>query len=95
MITYRAYTGYTHSKGVTAADVIRYERDTLGNRIDIPDRLLDSLENDPAEAVIWVTYREEDALRYGTEIEEIDIPSDALLIAEDGDGGYLYFRFDI
>ena len=91
---YRVDSGFSN-KSKTAGDVVRFERDELGNVGDfthITDEKLKELDNHPAIDIIWVTKTFEDAKRYSntddfSDIEEFDINGD--VIAEDGDGGYL------
>lgn len=88
---YRSYTGYKHEKGQTAADVVRYEQETLGNKLGVPAKTISELENRPATDVVWVTKTKEAADRYGEGVE-YEIPSGSKILAEDGDGGYLVLK---
>ncbi|MDD5457875.1 MAG: helicase-related protein [Phycisphaerae bacterium] len=63
---FRAETGFTHDKNATAADVVRYEQDELGNDLGVSDEQLSELENYSADQIKWVTRTEEAANRYGT-----------------------------
>jgi len=92
---YRAETGYKHDAGTTAADVIRYEQDVLGNDYGITPEELKVLELYPADDVVWVTRTKEDAARYGDSIEDVvehEIPEGSTIIAEDGEGGFLVLK---
>lgn len=84
---YRAQTGYVHEKGKTAADVVRYEQDELGNDLGISDEQLDELENYTAEQLKWVTRSQQEASRYGTP-EEINAEG-GKIIADIGPDGVL------
>ena len=92
---YRVNSNYTNSRGTTAGDVVRFERDELGNVGDfehLTDEMLKELDKYDARDIVWVTKTFEDAKRYSEEpdfsdIEEFDIGGE--VIGEDGDGGYL------
>ena len=66
---WRTPSGFWHDKGTTAADVIRFEREELGN-IDtfsgISDELLDELDQYDADDIIWVARDEATAADYNT-----------------------------
>lgn len=85
---FRADTGFTHEKGATAADVVRYEQEELGNKLNVSDETLKDLGQYPASKVVWVAKEKSDAMRYGEEISEVDVEG-WKIIAEDGDGGFL------
>ncbi len=85
---WRAETGYRHGPRTTAADVVRYEQDVLGNQLDVDEHTLRELEGVPASHVTWVTSRREVARRYGDDCDEVILVG-ARLIAEDLDGGML------
>lgn len=96
-VVWRAETGFRHETGATAAAVVRYEQEQLGNALGIGPELLAELDAYPASALLWVTFEREDALRYGGEADLIEIPIDdapAYVLAADGDGGFLLFFFD-
>jgi hypothetical protein len=56
----------------------------LGN--DFPD-----ISKYPSHEGIWVTHSEQDAQRYGDDIQEVDLKG-AQPLHSDGDGGYMYIR---
>lgn len=101
---YRTETGF-EPKG-TAADVIRFEQDELGNDYGVTGEQLKELEKRPASDITWVGRTKEDVARYGVETEreptpeEIqNIPDDiseivkgGKIIATDGEGGYLVLK---
>ena len=88
---YRADTGFVQDEGATAADVVRYEQETLGNKMGVTPEVISSLEGRPAEDIVWVTKTKKDAARYG-EAREVTIPPGSTVIAEDGDGGFLVLK---
>lgn len=88
---YRSPTGFRHARGKTAADVVRYEQDELGNDYGITEKTLVEMEKYSANDLEWVTKTRDSAKRYG-EPEEEYIPSGSRIIAEDGDGGYLVLK---
>ncbi len=90
---YRAPSGYQHRPGTTALDVILYEAEELGNS-DILEQALTkasraTLASHPWSDVIWLTHSKRAAGRYGHP-ERVEIPKGSIVLAEDGDGGYLY-----
>jgi hypothetical protein len=87
---YRSETGYSHGKE-TAADVIRYEQETLGNKLGVTPEIVSQLEDRPATDVVWVTKSKTAAKHYGTPTE-ITLPPGSKVLAEDGDGGYLILK---
>ncbi len=76
---YRFETGTeTHPDAKTAADVIRYEQDELGNTdLGVSPEKLKELEKRPATDIVWVTRDKVEAARYGTERNNIDEPPSA------------------
>lgn len=88
---YRAESGYTHDKGQTAADVVNYEQQTLGNQLGVTDKVLAELKNRPANDVVWVTKTKTAARRYGPESLH-ELPEGSRVLAEDGDGGFLVLK---
>ena len=101
----RAYgwrTGEAYrAPGASAADVVRYERDVLGNQeIDTPDFLLMELERTQQQAshVVWVCKTRDDARRYmrrGTGLPYREyFGSSPLILATDNEPqtGYLLLR---
>lgn len=92
-VVWRADSGFRHDAGTSAADVVRYERDELGNALGITAALISELENYPAASLAWVTFKRHDAARYGKP-ERVKIDCQAYVIAEDGDGGFLILFCD-
>jgi len=92
---YRVDSNFSNSRNTTAGDVVRFERDELGNVGDfahITEEKLAELDKYNARDIVWVTKTFEDAKRYSNEsdfsdINEFDLTGE--IIAEDGDGGYL------
>jgi hypothetical protein len=95
-MVWRAETGFRHDADSSAADVVRYEQETLGNSLGIPPPLLLELDTYPACALLWVAFTRENALRYGdaADIKAIRLDVSAHVIAADGEGGYLLFFSD-
>jgi hypothetical protein len=105
---YRVETGSEYKpEAKTAADVIRYEQEELGNSdINISPEKLAELEKRPATDIIWVTRKSEDAAKYGQEelsdevtdkdlegvTDYTDIVKDGEIIAEIGDDGVLVLK---
>lgn len=94
---YRAEMGYTHEKGQTATDVVRYEQEELGNKLGITDTILAELKNHPASDLVWVTKTKEEATRFipegeGGKGEEYELPPGSRIIATDNEGGYLVLK---
>lgn len=87
-------------RDATAADVIRFEREELGNTFDVPDKLLSELDNYRYKDVIWVTHTIEDAEVYLSEgmtpkdISKFRLPPGSKIIAEDQQGGFLILMGD-
>jgi len=79
----------------TAADIVRFERDELGNVMEVAPDLLQELEKYRHSDVIWVTKNPEDAENYLSEgmtradITEFPFIEGARIITEDGFGGFL------
>jgi len=79
----------------TAADVVRFEREELGNVLEVPPDLLKELDKYHYSEVIWVTRTLEDAEEYLSEgmsradITEIPVGEGARIMADDGGGGFL------
>ena len=92
MILYRVPSGYNHSPGTTAADVVQYEQRELGNNLGIRGSVLKSLAQFPASRINWYCLMYKDALRYGYTVEQYNITDDSVIIATDGDGGYLILQ---
>ncbi len=88
---YRGESGYAHEPGQTAADVMRYEQEELGNDYGIAAEMYAELENYPATDLVWVTKQKGIAARYGSP-EEVPIPEGSRIIATDDEGGYLVLK---
>lgn len=74
---------------VSAADVLRYEIEELGNSINFDMDRIGGLEAIPGNRLVWVTKTPEDAKRYGNDIEPVNLPRGSETIATDQEGGYL------
>lgn len=74
---------------VSAADVIRYETEQLGNRLAFDMDRIGELEAIPGNRLVWVTKTPEEAERYGNDIEPVNLPRGSETIATDQEGGYL------
>ncbi len=69
---YRTETGSErHPEAKTAADVIKFEEEELGNDLGITPAKLKELEKRPATDIVWVTRTKEEAATYGTAREDI------------------------
>ncbi len=88
---WRAETGYRHSVADTAADVVNYEQNELGNPLGVPAETVAELHNRPAGDLVWVTRTRKAAGRYGYP-EKYLLPAGSKAIAEDGDGGFLVLK---
>ena len=88
---YRAETGYAHDKEQTAADVVRYEQEELGNKLGVTPDVISKLENYSATDLIWITKRKKDTKRYGGGVK-YEVPPGSRVIAEDEEGGYLVLK---
>lgn len=51
----------------SAADVVRYEREELGNVLDVPPFMMEALAHVPAIHLLWVCRSRAHAWRYGGE----------------------------
>ncbi|KKN46597.1 hypothetical protein LCGC14_0671470, partial [marine sediment metagenome] len=99
------FVGKFDPKG-TAADIIRYEIEILGNDYGITNEQLKGLEKRPASDLVWAGKTKEDVVRYVQEdirdeptkedYENIsDITEDVSggeIIGEDAEGGYLILK---
>lgn len=74
---------------VSAADVLRYEIEELGNSINFDMSRIGELEAIPGNRLVWVTKTRKDAERYGSDPETINLPRGSETIATDQEGGYL------
>lgn len=96
---WRAESGYTHDPGTTVADIIRFEREELGNEYpDVSDKLLQDLDRYSAFDAVWVNRRRKDCLTYLSEGESeeavgrVHLPKGSKIITPDYCGGYLVLR---
>jgi len=83
----------------TAADIVRYERDELGNEMKVSPKDLKSLEDFSHDDVVWVTKSKRDAKIYLSEgdtgeesLAEVELGNNPRLICADEFGGYLVLR---
>ncbi len=89
---YRAESGLV-IRGETAEDIVNFEARELGN-IDICEQVRSlriNLSGIKERDVVWVTKTPEDALKYGIP-EEYPLPKGSIILATDGDGGYLVWK---
>jgi len=96
---WRAESGYSQDPGTTVADIIRFEREELGNEYpDISDELLQNLDHYSASDAVWVNHRRKDCLWYLSEGESeeavgrVHLPKGSKIITPDYCGGYLVLR---
>lgn len=97
---YRYETGYTNTRDTTALDVVNFEANELGNE-DVGVTALNvaiansiDLEKIPATEVTWFALTPAIARRYQSEgdnspIDKYILSGSAIVLAEDGDGGFL------
>lgn len=76
-----------HERGTTAADIVAYERDELGNDNTLVGTHL-PLDQIPANQCEWVTADRETAERYG-EVTKVFEADGAEIIVTDDENGYL------
>jgi hypothetical protein len=84
-------------RGVSAAEVVRYEEEELGNDLQVPDFFLEELDRKRimAKDIVWVCRSEEHARRYlslGTDDPyQEEFGPDAIVVATDTEDetGYL------
>jgi len=86
-LAFRAPSGFS-LRHDSAADVIRFEREELGNDNGVSDEVMGELEKFPADRLRWVTSRPSDAARYGDTVESLDV-NGCPVVGSDGDGGVL------
>lgn len=85
-------------RNATAADVVRFERDELGNDNHVRRDVLALLEHYPASALIWVGKDRESVEPYLTEdmtvddISVFDLPPGSVIVGTDDQGGYLVLK---
>ncbi|KKK86988.1 hypothetical protein LCGC14_2757740, partial [marine sediment metagenome] len=80
---FRAPTG-TKVEG-TAADVVRYEQEELGNDLGVTSEQLKELENRPASDIVWVTRDKAEAARYAQQDVDAKVTPDDLAAVEEVD----------
>jgi hypothetical protein len=76
---------------ICAYDVIKFERDELGNNSifeHLPESILCALKSVPCDEIVWVAKTRATARRYGR-AQPWDIGDDAAVLADDLEGGYL------
>lgn len=83
---WRTDTGFPRHQ-YTAAAIVRFERDELGNAMNISGEILSQLEHIPGSDLIWVCRHHRDACRYGT--PELIAIEHCTVMGDDGDGGTL------
>jgi hypothetical protein len=86
-LAFRAPSGFPLHHA-SAADVIRFEREELGNDNGVNDEVIDELESFPAERLRWVAPQRSIAARYGDTVESFDVTG-CPVVGGDGDGGFL------
>ena len=92
---YRSCSGYRHGRDTTAADIIKYETEDLGNAYlaeQIPTRLRSELSRRSGNDLVWVTKTKAAAERYGDEITELQLPEGSVVLACDKDDGFLVLK---
>lgn len=83
---YRGGADSSMPKGMSAEDVIRYEKDELGN-LDIKVEPGIDLKKVKSDKLMWLTEKQKDASQYG-KTSSIDL-DDYRIVARDGEGGVL------
>lgn len=94
--TFYRVDGGLSNKHLTAQDVVDFEADEHGNE-DVRDQAKETgidLTKYNGDDVIWVTKSKRDALRYGNRAEISEYKLKGIILAEDGDGGYLILKDD-
>ena len=93
---YRAESGLL-TKGKNAQEIVDFEAEELGN-IDVKEKAEElakklgiELKNISERDVVWVADTLEKAQDYG-KAEKVEITKDNIILAEDGDGGYLVLQ---
>ena len=94
--TYFRWGEWSAPDDVSAADVVRFEQDYLGNsHLGIPPEVIGELETRPSADLVWVCRAKNEAEQFipeGLDEQEIDsvyVPPGSRILAEDGDGGLL------
>jgi len=83
---YRGGPSSEPPRGMTAADVVRYEREELGNNIAVEKGV--DLTRYPSESLQWLSPNEEYAAEFG-DVSPAELPKGAKILARDPDGGVL------
>jgi hypothetical protein len=91
---YRVDYGNPAPARATAADVVKFERDELGNDNYISARDLKALANFNNRDIVWVTKTKKEAREYRSEgdktaVSEIDFEGKGREVGHDDFGGYL------
>lgn len=92
---WRAESGYTHGRQDTAGDVIRFERDELGNDFGLSEELIKALDQYHASALTWVTRKREQCLWYLSKGEsdecvgQLDLGPSPRIVVDTGEEGLL------
>lgn len=91
---YRVETGTeTHPEAKTAADVIRFEQDELGNDLGVSPEKMKELEQRPASDIVWVVRKKSEAKHYGEDISDYsNIVKGGEIISEIGPDGVLVLK---
>jgi hypothetical protein len=84
---WRCPTG--HAPEGSAADVVRYEQEELGNDLGVSPALLAALAELPARRLCWATRTAEQARRYGDAPKRLSLPAQPHLLADIGVEGVL------
>ena len=77
----------------TAAEIVRYETEELGNNIHVSDEILARLEEVNGDDVMWACFHPHDAERYGVPLMYA-ISDTSRVIGTDGGGGFLIWIRD-
>jgi len=94
---YRAESGLL-AKGKTAQEIVDFEAKELGN-VDVKGKAEElakelgiELKNVSERDIVWVANTLEKAQDYGEDAEKVEISKDNIILAEDGDGGFLILQ---
>lgn len=92
------YENWGIPSGATAGDIIRFEKEELGNDYGLSEELIAELDKYSARDIIWVTKTRKEAKKYLSEgrpesdIMEVEDLEGSRIVADDGEGGYLVLR---
>jgi hypothetical protein len=86
---YRNGESTTTTLPCSALEVVRFHESATESSLDLAPRLQQRLSSLPARYLLWVVRTAEVAARYGTDSLCAVIFEDPLVVAEDGEGGYL------